>query len=517
MINGCTPEVTAIALNLMEGLACPRSLTVVILMRYGEWVQLSELKADPLLHADSESYWAACAATDFLRKFPGLPTGIDTEAVATVKWYDCEKACYTTNQRLSPLLDGPSWAENDERVLEFFSKVRKEVRLLIGSRPPDLLQGKFGPGATLSDPSRQTTVADKMSTVPTLTRNAWNHLIPWIGTQWGRASAALRSKVSWVEGNHFFTVPKDATTDRACAKEPSLNAFYQTACGQVMRRRLFRQGIDLKDGQRIHRQVACSSSKDGGRCTIDLSSASDTISKVLVKLCLPERWWDLLDSLRSPKTKILGKWVLLEKFSSMGNGFTFELETTLFCAIARSVAKRPDNILVYGDDIIVDQEDVCEVLAALRFCGFTPNKRKTFTTGVFRESCGGDYFDGVAVRPYHLEKEPNEPQDYISIANGLRRLAHQEPFNVDRWHRVRRAWFSCLDNIPSHIRALRGPESLGDLVIHDTEERWETRWRNSIRYVRCYRPSRFRKVIWERFSYDVQFAAALYLAGKGEN
>lgn len=515
MINSCTPEVTAIALSLMEGLACPRSLTVAILMRHGDWVQLSELRTDPHQYEDSESYWAASAATDFLRKFSGLPTGIDTEKVAITKWYEAEKACFVTNHRLAPYLDGSLWESADPRLTEFIGKVRKEVRLLIGNCPPDLLQGKFGPGATLSDPSRFTTVNDKMSSVPTLTHNAWNHLIPWIGTEWGRASAALCGKLDWVRGNHFFTVPKDATTDRACAKEPSINGFYQAACGKVMKRRLSRGGINLKDGKRIHAQAARESSIDGSRCTLDLSQASDTIATTLVKLLLPNSWWDLLDSLRSPYTFIEGKWVRLEKFSSMGNGFTFELETVLFCAISRAAAKQPDVVLTYGDDIIVASEDIDEVIAALRWFGFTPNKRKTFTSGNFRESCGGDFFNGIAVRPHFLKDDLNEPQDYISLANGLRRLALQEPGASDRWCRVRRAWFVCLDNIPKHIRDLRGPEALGDLVIHDIEEKWQQRWRHSIGWVKCYRPARFRKVIWERFAYSIQFAGALYLAGTG--
>lgn len=519
---GLTQEVKTIALNLMEGLSCPRSLTVAILIRYEDWTQLVNLRVIPHEYCSSESFWAANAATSFLRKCSGLDTGIDLEKAAMETWYASEKQCYRTNQRITDLLSqGPfGESEPESRVLAHLSKVRKEVEAMIGTHPPSVLQGKFGPGATISDKSRLTTVADKMSSIPSLTRNALFHLVPWIGTEWGKASAALRNEISFVEGNHFFSVPKDATTHRGCAKEPSINAFYQAACGQVLKRRLKRGFRDMSLGQSVHRQVARTASLTGDLCTIDLSSASDTVAKALVQLLLPPRWFDLLDSLRSPKTLINGQWVLLEKFSSMGNGFTFELETVIFAALALSVQKTQqdrDAVTVYGDDIIVPTNSFDELIALLKFCGFTPNRKKTFNEGNFRESCGGDFFNGVAVRPFHLEELPDEPQHYISLANGLRRLALDEPLSPDRWNRVRRAWFSCLDNLPTHIRDCRGPKALGDLVIADDEERWQTRWRNSgnVRYVRCYRPAQFTRVKWEGFGYDVQFASALYLAGKG--
>jgi hypothetical protein len=210
-----------------------------------------------------------------------------------------------------------------------------------------------------------------------------------------------------------------------------------------------------------------------------------------------------------------GKWVKLEKFSSMGNGYTFELETTIFAAIAMAVM--PESVVaevdvfVYGDDIIVPKEHAEDVLAALKFCGFTPNKRKTFVEGPFRESCGGDSFLGAGVRPYYLKDEVNEPQHWIALANGLYRSSHQNGDDDRYCRRLRRAWFRCLDRIPNTIRQCRGPEGLGDLVVQDGDERrWSVRWRGSIRYVRVYRPVQRPDVAWAGFGSEVQFAAALY-------
>lgn len=77
-MDDLTLEVKTVALNLMEGLSCPRSLTVAILIRARAWVDLAQLGTDPLHYSCAEDYWAARAATDFLRKYVHLPTGIDT-------------------------------------------------------------------------------------------------------------------------------------------------------------------------------------------------------------------------------------------------------------------------------------------------------------------------------------------------------------------------------------------------------------------------------------------------------
>lgn len=517
-MDDLTHEVKTIALNLMEGLSCPRSVSVAILIRSGCWVEIAKLSTVPSHYSDSESYWAARAATDFLRKYVDLPTGIDREAAAIAKWWDGEFECKRTNLRLDSYFD-PAWGSNDTRINGFFDRVRKEVKTLIGTQPPKVLFPHFGPGATMSDRSQCTTVPDKMSSVLTFTSNSRSHLVDWNTTKWSEAHAELGLVNREIRGNAFFTVPKDGTTDRACGKEPSLNSAYQRPVGVAMKKRMLFSGIDIEGGQQFHRRVACAGSYTGDVATIDLTNASDTVCRALVRLILPPKWYELLNSLRSPTTTMpCGKVVVLEKFSSMGNGFTFELETVIFCAIARAVCKDSDEwsqITVYGDDIIAPTARYEDIIAALEFCGFTPNKGKTYGTGSFRESCGGDYFSGEAVRPYYMKEFSHEPQDYIALANGLRRMALTSTHAADRWRRVRRAWFSCLDNLPSHVRSCRGPEGLGDAVIHDEEERWSTRTRDSIRYIRGYTPIAGREVRWEGFAFSVQFAAALYFAGKG--
>jgi len=330
------------------------------------------------------------------------------------------------------------------------------------------------------------------------------------------SNAPNRSDPEVVRGNRFTTVAKDALKDRGICIEPSINVFFQLAIGREIRRKLGKVGIDLDDGQARHRQVARDASKTGALCTIDLSSASDTVSRNLVKYFLPDHWYQVLESLRSPFTKIDGRDCYLEKFSSMGNGFTFELETLIFLGLSvvatEAAGVTPligENVLVFGDDIIAPSEASRGLLAILRYCGFTPNERKTFVTGVFRESCGGDFFNGTPARAHYVEEYPHDPASWISLANGLRRVAVQYYDSDYELGFVRRAWFCALDAIPSDIRRLRGPVALGDAVIHDVPQHWVVKTQHWIRYVRGYVPIR-KAIPLERWDEGTVLASALY-------
>jgi hypothetical protein len=186
-------------------------------------------------------------------------------------------------------------------VHSFFERARKNIASILGPCP-DLVSGRFGPGATFGDRGQMTTVPDKMSNEPTFTTDAWPFLVPWSGTMWASACVDIGKVPRSVPGNRFMTVPKDATKFRGIAVEPSINVFYQLAYGKVIRGRLSRRGVDLDEGQDIHRRLACDASRRGHLATLDLRNASDTISRNLVKLLLPHTWYSVLDSLRSKKT-----------------------------------------------------------------------------------------------------------------------------------------------------------------------------------------------------------------------
>lgn len=501
-------------LLLLEDLASPRALTVSILWRYGEWDQLATLKLSPEHYLDPEAYWRDATATEVVRKLEDLPTSFERDLVAEDNFLLCERECLRTNRRLYSLTELTHSDSYSSDLHDYFRRARKIVEGILGPCP-DSVEGRFGPGATYGDRGQFCTVPDKMSSEPTFTTDAWPFLVPWTGTLWASACASSGKSPTSVSGNRFTTVPKDSTKFRGIAIEPSINVFYQLAYGKVIRQRLRRRGVNLDLGQDLHRHTARVASSAGHLATLDLSNASDTICNNLVKLLLPPKWYDVLNSLRSKKTIFRGHPVLLEKFSSMGNGFTFELETLLFLSLVAAICGEDligSEVLAFGDDLIFPSSRAKDVMSMLHFCGLTVNMKKTFFEGNFRESCGGDFFSGVAVRPHFLKKSPNEPQEMIAFANGLRRCANQ---HIGREFIIRRAWLTILEGIPSSIRCLRGPQDLGDIVIHDYRDRWSTRHQHGIRYVKCYKPASFRKVRWEHFTPDVILASATYGLASG--
>lgn len=532
-------DVTRQASLLFEGLGSPIALSAAIKLRYGEWDGLAASSVKPCSYTDAEAYLRDVAAVSFLKKLQQLPGTTDRRARAIEKWWEGERACFRTNERLCRYMPENSIFDSTEdglagsAVRETISLIRQIIVGWIGHSPPELLEGRFGPGATYSDRGGKTTVPDKMSSDPTLTRDAVWFLPQWLGTQWGAALAQRHGELSFVEGNRFATVPKTALIDRCIASEPSINGFYQLALGRALRKRLRRSptfekpdlaGWDLDRAQDVHRQVARESSVTSEYATLDLSNASDTVSKELVRLLLPRRWFLQLDDLRSKKTLLDKRWVVLEKFSSMGNGYTFELETIIFAAITCAVTRLTGcgegrlgkDVFVFGDDIICKDEIVREVTAALSFFGFALNTEKSFSGGIpFRESCGGDYFGGKSVRPFFLKELPNEPQGYIGLANGLRAL-NARFHQITGGDAILRAWFAVLDSLPTGIRNCRGPQDLGDAVIHDVEANWQTRWKDSIRYIRAYIPWKTKVVSYDLFAPQVVLACATYGTGGSE-
>ena len=199
--------------------------------------------------------------------------------------------------------------------------------------------------------------------------------------------------------------------------------WFQKGLGRSIRTALRRFNLDLDKNQVKHQQLAQEGSRNGTLSTIDLSNASDSVCYRIVKFLLPPDWFAVLARYRSPMTRVSKDpelWLRNEKFSSMGNGYTFELETLVFAAlIAACGGNLGKDSFVYGDDIIVPGEITDHVIKLLEFCGFSLNREKSFTDGCFRESCGGDYFNGVDVRPYFLKIDPSNVLDWFNIHNGI--------------------------------------------------------------------------------------------------
>lgn len=475
-------EFQEMALDTFEALSCPRSLTCAILLRSGDWGQLSSLKLSPSDYNSASEYFSAAQATSLLKKLELS----DDALVAPCKqlFIDCERVCYTTNRRLSwlrsmrdyPLDTDPSVLRDAISILEL---ARRTVSRIIGRCPPwNIVDGRFGPGATFQLSAADSSLLHKLSSVPeaTSTLRSRLSLFNLSESAWFRSLSGgnlfedgpATPIIPIVRGNRWTSVPKDASRRRSIAVEPSLNLFLQLGIGAVLRRRLNEFGLLLDpdthgiDSQSLHRNWAREASITGDYATIDLSNASDTICSELVRWLLPGEWHELLDAARSRLTLLDGHWYHLEKFSSMGNGFTFELETMLFFSLVSAFCEFrgiEGAVSVYGDDIIVPVDAYDSLIPFLSLCGFSANVKKSYARGPFRESCGGDYWRGVDVRPVYLKKIPTDPFDWMVIHNLLSRVCDIYPGTRRALNRIRSA-------VPRQFRRVGANRDHGDLGFH---------------------------------------------------
>lgn len=235
--------------------------------------------------------------------------------------------------------------------------------------------------------------------------------------------------VNVVEGNRLSFVPKNADTSRTICIEPSLNMFYQQGLGSILEKRLLKVfNIDLSTQPFKNRALAQRYSQDNRGVTLDLSSASDSISLRMLRDAMPRSFVSYLETLRSPICDIPGKGAHeLNMVSSMGNGFTFPLETIVFSCIVAAAAsvsgvklEKPTgsltgNFAVFGDDLIYPVACHRNVIRLLELAGFLVNSDKTFAEGPFRESCGSDYFRGLNVRGPYIKSLDTMQDLYVAI------------------------------------------------------------------------------------------------------
>jgi len=275
-----------------------------------------------------------------------------------------------------------------------------------------------------------------------------------------------------VPGSVLFTVPKKTDIDRVACKEPEINMFMQRCVGDHIRSKLRRRGINLND-QSINADLAKNALRTNS-ATIDLSSASDTITKQLVITLLPFEWYSLLDDLRSHSVEMpYGKGSHdLEMFSSMGNGFTFELESLIFWALTRSVcyfSGIKGKVSVYGDDIICPTAVAPRLARIFNYFGFTVNMKKSAWTGGFRESCGEHYLLGRNITPFYLREAVRSYRPLIRILNKLVQWDGR-PFDnhlVVTNHWIARFHQKWSEQVPSRFRGGKDVESSDSLFTYD--------------------------------------------------
>jgi hypothetical protein len=382
-----------------------------------------------------ESFKAMYLKEEMLSKYldPKVVSPIVRARAGVRKWMQAEHQNLATNKRimhanaLNPEFGWTDWET-------FVSHVRILIARVLGPVIHPTREGQVTNGASTRVSRSNTAALEKLRGECHVSASASDHFRDF----WADAQIAVEG---WQIQNssHMFTVPKKSDIDRVACKEPEANMLLQRIVGVHIRKRLRRKtGINLQDQTRNQR-LAREGSRTGRLATIDLSSASDTISRMLVITLLPTDWWSLLDDLRVQSTLIPENLLdadsmspnlvehELNMFSSMGNGFTFELESLIFWAVTTAIQNlskpklKRDIISVYGDDIICSSELVPRIERMFNFLGFTLNLKKTNfgPKNKFRESCGGHYYDGFDVTPFYIREEVRELPHLIHLLNEI--------------------------------------------------------------------------------------------------
>lgn len=318
------------------------------------------------------------------------------------KWIQCEYACKNTNYRLANGLLKPGTKIVLERAKALIADILGPFRV---SYMYD--ECGWGPGATTRLTRLQGDPAFKFDGAPHVTQR----LLPF--------AVAYCSDTIWQpefvvnDCSNFMTVPKNAVTDRPIEPQPDMCLFFQKSLGNIIRRKMkglpvdSSTTLDLND-QSVNRRLAQLGSIDGSLATVDLSSASDLISLLLVQRLLPDDWYHAFHLCRVGKTVIDGQIFALEKFSAMGNGYTWELQSLIFYAITRACYDEVGHCdyvtAVFGDDIICRSDITPKLYEVLHDVGLKVNTEKSYTTGYFRESCGRHYYKGMDVSPFFIRR-----------------------------------------------------------------------------------------------------------------
>lgn len=439
----------------------------------GQYEEALGLTIKPGDYEDHEHFAVDHQVVSLLSQSLNVPgvTPQERKDAAVAKWLATEEHNRSVNDRLWSTTQHPDWVGAwSSQVLGIFGPLDERALDSI------VLHGKFGPGASagVRAGGEAVTPSIKYDAAPCATPD----LLPLIP---GIMPEAVRQfwwnfpeRAFTLPGATQFSVPKKWNIDRMAATEPLWNMYVQLGIGGHLVKRLTHFGVNLHDQTR-NQELARKAFQDGG-ATVDLTSASDTVVIAAVQLALMYngyvhgvRWFRLLDLARSKMIQVNGTWIRTQMFSTMGNGFTFPLETALFLALVRVCVPTEEwgNIAVYGDDIVLPRQYVPLLVERLEYLGFKVNGKKTCLAGTFFESCGTDWFKGQPVRPFFLRQDPDSEEppvpQALAAANALR--AWQIRCFGRLLPEYRSLWLWCKGQVPMAYRN-HVPPVMGDVGLH---------------------------------------------------
>lgn len=288
-------------------------------------------------------------------------------------------------------------------------------------------------------------------------------------------------------------VPKSYKAARVIAMEDVIRQMRAHAVFKVLDRHKVKN-INLHD-QNENSYLAQHGSIFNDLVTVDMSSASDSISRTFARSIFPDRFMRLIET-------CLGSYITydgvntrpMHMLSTSGNNLTFWLESMVFLCVDMEAAtlvnlfggnavSNVDGLAlphIYGDDQVIDASTYETVADIMDILGLHLNKEKTYHDGPFRESCGGDYYRGVPVQSYYFPRfslTGSISRSNVTLNNGYRRDGFKNEYitSIDSLVSLqRRLYFACRDASRFIYEVLREafPKMTTSSPESDTHDCW---------------------------------------------
>lgn len=346
---------------------------------------------------------------------------------------DCWVKFWENQERLANV-----WNTDDPIRQDYLSRMKEIIsRYFVSDREFILQRGKHGSGA-VADPDIHRNVAMKQDAVAYY--DEWlNYLalhnpgvkptecgLGYYTNEYGTLIADRSAKPS--------TVPKNLDKRRGIALQSCSRMWFQQATLDTFYRVSWSKPYVQKHlaifNRDVNREAARQGSIYNNIATLDLSSASDSVSVRLVKKVFgPNVRRALLCARADHFTSDTRKF---ETYATMGDASTFPVETIVFGACIKlaldlaveyyreawvKVPFNPELWFVFGDDIIVpnDYQVLSRLHDILDRLGFIVNKDKSFYHGPYRESCGIEAYLGESIEPFYARLKLWKAERYGSL------------------------------------------------------------------------------------------------------
>ena len=200
--------------------------------------------------------------------------------------------------------------------------------------------------------------------------------------------------------------------------------------------------------QEVNANLAMSSSITRTLATIDMSEASDRVSRSLVNELfsgVPE----LRDMLIALSTRVITlprkingtRSLEAKKYAPMGSGLCFPVMSVVHFALVRAIIslsmqnsmENRDSVYVYGDDILLPTSCTESVYDWLPVFGMKLNVEKSYYRGHFRESCGIHAYKGNNITPVYFKYIPHQ---HAKVPALLSAIENEQFCREAGWHSI---------------------------------------------------------------------------------